>query len=110
VPKLAVLADALAEQFGTTAEFALPKGGIFLWLALPEQVDTTALAGPALQAGIAFNPGAEWSTEPERGRHRMRLCFALPGERELRAGIAALAEVCRNETGIPKRSANVART
>jgi 2-aminoadipate transaminase len=106
--KLAVLADALAEQFGTAADFALPKGGIFLWLTLPEQVDTSALAGPALEAGVAFNPGAEWSTDPARGRHRMRLCFALPGADDLRAGIAALAEVCRNETGIPERSANVA--
>ena len=30
--KLETLMEALAEQFGTSAEFADPKGGIFLWV------------------------------------------------------------------------------
>jgi len=39
----------------------------------------------------------------------MRLCFASPTLDEIREGVAALAEVCRNEFGVPTRSANVAR-
>ena len=38
--KLETLMDALAEQFGTAAEFEDPKGGIFLWVKLPDVVDT----------------------------------------------------------------------
>src|SRR5215831_13967951 len=34
--KLETLMDALAEQFGTAAEFEDPKGGIFLWVKLPD--------------------------------------------------------------------------
>ena len=107
--KLEVLVGALAEQFGTSAELSVPKGGIFLWVTLPEQVDTAALAGPALAAGVAFNPGPEWATDPEAARHSLRLCFALPPEEDLRRGVAELAEVCHRETGVPARSANVAR-
>ncbi len=107
--KLEVLTDALAAQFGTAATFAAPKGGIFLWLTLPEQVDTQALAGPALAAGIAYNPGPEWSTDPEAARHGLRLCFALPPADVIRDGIAKLAEVCHRETGVPERSANLVR-
>jgi 2-aminoadipate transaminase len=107
--KLEVLTGALEEQFGTAAEFAVPKGGIFLWVTLPAQVDTAALAGPALAEGIAYNPGPEWSTDPEAARHGMRLCFALPPADVIREGIARLADVCHRETGVPERSANLAR-
>jgi 2-aminoadipate transaminase len=62
--KLETLMDALNEQFGTAAEFDDPKGGIFLWVKLPDAVDTQKLFQPALAAGVAINPGAEWSTDP----------------------------------------------
>ncbi len=42
--KLETLMEALAEQFGTAAEFDDPKGGIFLWVKLPDVVDTQKLA------------------------------------------------------------------
>ena len=61
--KLETLMDALNEQFGTAAEFDDPKGGIFLWVKLPDEVDTLKLYQPALAAGVAINPGAEWSTD-----------------------------------------------
>ena len=39
----------------------------------------------------------------------MRLCFASPTHDEIRKGIAALAEVCHKEFGVPARIANVER-
>jgi 2-aminoadipate transaminase len=107
--KLETLMEALAEQFGTAAEFDDPKGGIFLWVKLPDQVDTLKLASDALAAGVALNPGPEWSTDKAHGKSRMRLCFAHPSHETIRAGVAALAEVCRKEFGVPARSANVER-
>ncbi len=107
--KLETLMDALNEQFGTAAEFDDPKGGIFLWVKLPDQVDTLKLFQPALAAGVAINPGPEWSTDKSYGRSRTRLCFANPSHEAIRAGIATLAEVCRREFGVPARIANVER-
>ncbi len=107
--KLETLMDALNEQFGTAAEFDDPKGGIFLWVKLPDVVDTQRLYTAALAAGIAINPGAEWSTDAPHGKSRMRLCFANPSPEAIRAGVAALAEVCRREFGVPDRIANVQR-
>jgi len=105
--KLETLMDALNEQFGTAAEFDDPKGGIFLWVKLPDVVDTQKLFAPALAAGVAINPGIEWSTDAAHGKSRMRLCFANASHEAIRAGIAALAEVCRREFGVPDRIANV---
>jgi len=104
--KAQVLTHALDEAFGTAAEYPTVRGGIFLRVKLPEEVDTTALAGPALAEGVAFTPGAPWSTDPAAARSHLRLCFALPPAEDLRAGIAKLAEICHRETGVPVRSAN----
>jgi 2-aminoadipate transaminase len=105
--KLDTLMEALNEQFGTAAEFEDPKGGIFLWVKLPDTVDTLKLYQAALAAGVAINPGPEWSTDKAYGKSRMRLCFASPSHDEIREGVAALAEVCRREFGVPARIANV---
>ena len=105
--KLDTLMEALNEQFGTAAEFEEPKGGIFLWVKLPDNVDTMKLYQAALAAGVAINPGPEWSTDKAYCRSRLRLCFASPSHEQIREGVAVLAEVCRKEFGVPARSANV---
>jgi 2-aminoadipate transaminase len=107
--KLDTLMEALNEQFGTSAEFEDPKGGIFLWVKLPDNVDTLKLYQAALAAGVAINPGPEWSTNKAYAGSRLRLCFASPSHDEIREGVAVLAEVCRREFGVPERSANVER-
>jgi 2-aminoadipate transaminase len=107
--KLETLMDALNAEFGTAVEFDDPKGGIFLWAKLPDHVDTLKLYQAALAAGVAINPGPEWSTDKAHASSRMRLCFASPSHDEIRQGIAVLADVCRKEFGVPERSANVER-
>ena len=99
--KLETLMESLTQHFGTAAEFDDPKGGIFLWVKLPDGVDTAKLYQPALAAGVAINPGAEWSVNKAHGRSRLRLCFASPSHEEIHQGVAALAEVCRREFGVP---------
>ncbi|MGB6433124.1 MAG: PLP-dependent aminotransferase family protein [Bradyrhizobium sp.] len=105
--KLDTLMEALDEQFGTTAEFEEPKGGIFLWVKLPDHVDTLKLYQAALAAGVSINPGPEWSTDKAYAGCRLRLCFASPTHQQIREGIAMLAEVCRKEFGVPTRIGNV---
>jgi 2-aminoadipate transaminase len=107
--KLDTMVEAVEREFGTTADMWRPKGGIFLWLKLPDAVDVRKLVKPAAEAGINFNPGPEWVCNPEPAKSYMRLCFALPSKEDIRAGVAALAQVCYEQTGIPVRSANVER-
>ena len=105
--KLDTLMEALNAQFGTSAEFEAPAGGIYLWVKLPDHVDTLKLYQAALAAGVAINPGPEWSTDKAYAGCRLRLCFASPSHEQIREGIAMLADVCRREFGVPARSANV---
>ncbi len=108
--KLDTLVAALNEHFGTAAEFDYPPGGIFLWVRLPDNVDTMELRDKALAEGVVINPGPEWSLDKAGSKNRMRLCFASPTHEEIREGIAVLADVCRREFGVPVRSGNVEKT
>ncbi len=104
--KLDTLVDALRGQFGAEVEFDYPAGGIFLWVTLPKAVDTSRLFQLGQRAGVAINPGAEWMTDADAGKTRLRLCFAHPSHETIRKGIAQLAEVCHREFGVPARAAN----
>ena len=100
--KLVTLMESLKEHFGDSVEFDDPKGGIFLWVKLPDGVDTLKLYQPALAHGVVINPGPEWSVNKAHARSRMRLCFASLSHEEIHQGIAALADVCRKEFGVPR--------
>ena len=105
--KVETLMETLNEQFGTAAEFDDPQGGIFLWVKLPDNVDSLKLYQAALKEGVAINPGPEWSTDKAHSQSRIRICFASPSHQEIREGVAVLAEVCRREFGVPARSGNI---
>ena len=105
--KLETLMEALNEQFGTAAEFEEPKGGIFLWVKLPDNVDTLKLYQAALAAGVAINPGPEWSTDRAIPGAACGCASPAPRTPQIREGIAVLADVCRREFGVPVRIANV---
>ena len=108
--KLDTMIDALEREFGTTVEkMWRPKGGIFLWIKLPDKVDVTKLVAPAAKEGLVFNPGPEWSCNPAETKSHLRLCFALPSKDVIRSGVATLARVCYEETGLPEQSANIRR-
>jgi 2-aminoadipate transaminase len=105
--KLDTMVEAVEREFGTAVEMWKPEGGIFLWLKLPDKVDVTKLIKPAAEAGIVFNPGPEWVVDGPSAKSSMRLCFALPSKQQIKDGVAGLARVCFEQTGIPVRSANV---
>ena len=107
--KLDTLVAAIDREFGTAASYEYPPGGIYLWLKLPEVVDTTVLAQVALDSGIAINPGSEWSMQSDSLRH-LRLCFAKPAHSEIDSGVEALAKVCFEKFGIPEFGSNKTRT
>jgi len=107
--KLKAMVEAVEREFGASAECWAPKGGIFLWIKLPEGIDTRKLMKPAAEAGIIFNEGPAWAVSPHNSSNHLRLCFAMPSKQVIRDGVAAFAQVCYEQTGIPLRSANVQR-
>jgi 2-aminoadipate transaminase len=107
--KADTMAAALDEHFGTSVQYHKPEGGIYMWVTLPENVDTDRLFQVALAQGVEINPGSQWSVDGAANRHRMRLCFGHPPVDNIRDGIARLAEICFEEFGVPLRGGNVER-
>jgi 2-aminoadipate transaminase len=107
--KLKTMVEAVEREFGASAECWQPKGGIFLWIKLPDGIDTRKLLKPAAERGIVFNEGPAWAVSPDNSTSHLRLCFAMPSKKVIEEGVAAFAQVCYEQTGIPVRSANVQR-
>lgn len=91
--KCNVLSAALREHFGPLVDFEEPRGGMYLWVKLPPGIDSRDLVQTALEEGIAYNPGPDWSANPDAAANYIRLCFALPSENEIWEGIEKLAKV-----------------
>ncbi|TCO54353.1 PLP-dependent aminotransferase family protein [Actinocrispum wychmicini] len=81
--------DALRQHL-PFARFTDPDGGFFLWLTLPDEVDTSALFDVALAEGVAFIPGRALSASGAFG-NSLRLCFASTDPARSLEGVQRLA-------------------
>ena len=91
--------DALAEFFPPEAEWTRPCGGLFVWVTLPEFIDTTDLLARALRENVAFVPG-EGAFLDGRGRSSMRLNFSGAGEDDIREGIRRIGKVVKEQLAL----------
>ena len=91
--------DALAEFFPPQAEWTRPAGGLFLWVTLPEFIDTTDLLARALRENVAFVPG-EAAYLDGRGRSSMRLNFSGSDEDTIREGVRRIGEVVAEQVAL----------
>ncbi|HKP88852.1 MAG TPA: PLP-dependent aminotransferase family protein [Thermoleophilaceae bacterium] len=91
--------DALAEFFPPQAEWTRPGGGLFVWVTLPDFIDTTDLLARALRENVAFVPGAGAFLDG-RGRSSMRLNFSGSDEDTIREGIRRIGEVVAEQVDL----------
>ena len=84
---------ALARELGPTgAEWTQPVGGMFVWVRLPERLNAQALLPKAVDAGMAFVPGAPfYAGEPDA--RALRLSFVTSTPEQIDKGMAALGRV-----------------
>ena len=84
---------ALARELGHTgAEWTQPVGGMFVWVRLPERLNAQALLPKAVDAGMAFVPGAPfYAGEPDA--RALRLSFVTSTPEQIDKGMAALGRV-----------------
>jgi len=71
--------------------WAVPDGGLFLWLELPEALDAEALLRNALTMGVSFAPGAPFFASMPR-RNTARLNYAAVRGDDMEAGVRRLVE------------------
>lgn len=84
--------QALHEYFPHEVTWTRPKGGLFLWVNMPEGIDSQALFRSALAENVAFVTGDCFypNNDPEGGRH-MRLNFSHSQPEQIHEGIRRLS-------------------
>jgi 2-aminoadipate transaminase len=80
----------------TGVHWTTPQGGLFLWVTLPESINTAELLKQAIEEKVAFVPGGAFY--PNGGGHNaMRLNFSNASEELIEEGIARLARVIKRQ-------------
>ena len=90
-----LMVSLLEKYMPEGVRWTYPEGGLFLWLTLPEQIDTVALYDEALSKGVAYVAGSFFYVD---GSHRntMRMNFSFIAEEKMEPGIRILSEIIRN--------------
>ncbi len=85
---------ALGEQFPPGTRITRPQGGYFLWVELPEHVDTLNLHRQAASLGISISPGPMFSAT--RGyKNCMRLNYGHPWSPQIADAVATLGQLIK---------------
>ncbi|MGB8657083.1 MAG: PLP-dependent aminotransferase family protein [Candidatus Zixiibacteriota bacterium] len=88
-----VMIEALKEYFPENVKWIEPKGGLFLWVELPEEVSATALLEEAVkQQKVAYVPGKPFYPYEEKD-NTLRLNFSNAGQEMIMEGIKRLGKV-----------------
>jgi 2-aminoadipate transaminase len=90
--KRTTMLESLAEHFNTRATWTPADGGLFTFVTLNDDIDTSALVPNAVAGGVAYIPGAPFFVDGS-GRNTMRLTFAKENDARIREGIARLARI-----------------
>ena len=88
--------ESLDEHFPVTAKWTKPGGGFYVWVTLPEEIDTKALMPKAIVAKVAYVPGTAFYADGF-GSWSMRLSYCYPTPERIREGVKALGGVIKTE-------------
>ncbi|REE97266.1 DNA-binding transcriptional MocR family regulator [Thermomonospora umbrina] len=88
--------DALAATMPEGTSWTRPAGGFFVWLTLPEGLDSKAMAPRAIANRVAYVPGTGFYAGGH-GRRHMRLSYCYPEPDRIREGVRRLATVIERE-------------
>jgi DNA-binding transcriptional MocR family regulator len=88
--------EAIDETFPDGAMWTHPAGGFYVWVTLPEWVDTRAMLAAAVERRVAYVPGTAFYPDG-RGTNQMRLAFCHPTEERIREGIGRLGGLLEDE-------------
>ncbi|MBR4504220.1 MAG: PLP-dependent aminotransferase family protein [Candidatus Methanomethylophilaceae archaeon] len=89
--------DAMEDELPGYMEWNDPQGGMFVWLKSPEGTEAMRIFDAALNRKLVVMPGKPFHVRG--GDNALRLNFATPSEDQIRIGMKALGEACREILG-----------
>ena len=90
-----LMVSLLEKYMPEGVKWTYPEGGLFLFLTLPEGIDTIEMYDEALSKGVAYVAGSFFFLD---GSHRntMRLNFSFVAEEKMEPGLKLLGEIVKD--------------
>ena len=89
-----VMMECIKEYFPEGTKFVYPDGGLFTWVELPGNINTTKLLEQAAEYKVAFVAGEKFFVEGSGdGTHCMRLSFGNVTPEKIRIGMQRLGKL-----------------
>jgi len=93
---------ALDKYFPQGATWTKPEGGMFIWVTLPEYIDTGHMIERAIENKVAYVIGAAFHAD-RSGKNCMRLNYTYASLDKIDEGIRKLAMTIENEMEMHKK-------
>ncbi len=84
--------DALQEFFPSGASWTRPQGGMFIWVTLPQHINSMELLEAAVAQNVAFVPGAPFYANTP-APNTLRLSFVTVPPEQIRVGVEKLGRL-----------------
>ncbi|MBN2281773.1 MAG: PLP-dependent aminotransferase family protein [Candidatus Marinimicrobia bacterium] len=94
-PKKDAMLKSLEKFMPPGVRWSKPEGGMFLWVELPESIDTKEIFMTAIEHDVAYVIGAPFYHDG-RGKNTMRLSYSFPSLEQIREGIERLAKMVKS--------------
>ncbi len=91
-----LMLDALEKHMPEGTSWTNPEGGFFVWVTLPDGVDTLEMLPHAREMGIEYMPGSSCYAEGG-GENQMRLSYSFASDDQIEPGIEILATLVKGE-------------
>jgi DNA-binding transcriptional MocR family regulator len=74
-----------------------PEGGFYLWITLPDGIDSKAMLPLAVKELVAYTPGTAFYGDGT-GQNKLRVCYSFPTPENIKVGIKRLSTVINLQT------------
>ena len=93
--KCRVMLEALQAEMPEGVSWSHPAGGFFIWVTLPQGMDSEALLVESIKNNVAFVTGAPFYADG-KGANNLRLAFSNSSQEQITEGVRRLAKTVKN--------------
>ncbi len=93
--------ETLEKNFPPGTSWSRPKGGFFIWLKLPDYLNSKEMLADAVRNKVAYVPGSGFYADG-RGLNEARLAFCTEDPENIEKGIKILAKIIKENIKLYK--------
>jgi 2-aminoadipate transaminase len=94
--KADTMLTALDAEMPAGVSWTRPAGAFYIWMTVPDAIDTSDLLAKAINHRVAYVPGRGFYADGSGG-DQLRLCFSQPSPERIREGVGRFAELVTDE-------------